>query len=433
MMKQTLLSRLLVGVAASFVLASAASAATFYVRAGATGANNGSDWANAWSSVSAVRNASLAAGDTVYVAAGTYGALTVNRSGAAGSPITIKRATGATHGTDTGWSSGYDGKVVLDGNGDLCAICIGDSNQANYITVDGATRYGIVAKNAYHGVRTRGPSSMAHNLTLRYLDIGDAGAGKMQEDGIQGAGNNLVLEKSYIHDNDDISTHGDGIQWFEGDNVTMRYNVFKNNGQQMMLTETAWGSDYVTNLNVYYNVFYNRGGAHYNGISKKLCPPSGQWKFYNNTWDLEAASSGYEDELFSGAGSCKAMVFANNAVIYSRAGSLSALTHNNNAFDNSSPYGVISIPSSETGAVVVGDLGLTNVSAADYHPTSSSPLIGRGVNVGLTVDFDGKPVASTPTIGAFEPGTASGTQPPAPTEPSAPAAPAAPTNLRVTQ
>lgn len=429
-MKKTLLSRLLVGVAGSFVLASAASAATYYVRAGATGANNGSDWANAWSSISAVRNANLVAGDTVYVAAGNYGALTVNRSGAAGSPITIKRATAAAHGTDTGWSSGYDAKVIFDGGDGLCAVCIGDSNQANYVTIDGATRYGMVLRNAYHGVRTRGPNNAAHNLTLRYLEIGDAGAYKTGEDGIQGMGNNLVLEKSYIHDNDTPETHGDGIQWFEGDNVTMRYNVFKNNGQQMMLTETAWGNDYVTNLNIYYNVFYNRGGYHYNGISKKLCPPSGQWKVYNNTFDLEAPTSGWEDEIFSGAGSCKAMVFVNNAVVNSRAGSVGNLTHNNNAYDNSSPYFVYGIPS-ESGSVVTSDLGLTNVSAADYRPTTASPLIGRGVNVGLTVDFDGKPVPSTPTIGAFEPGTGSGGT----TEPTPPAAtsPAAPTNLRVTQ
>ena len=64
----------------------------------------------------------------------------------------------------------------------------------------------------------------------------------------------------------------------------------------------------------------------------------------------------------------------------------------------------------------------------DDRPTRASPLIGRGVNVGLTVDFDGKPVPSTPTIGAFEPGRGTGT---GTTPPPAPSAPAAPTPLRV--
>ena len=52
------------------------------------------------------------------------------------------------------------------------------------------------------------------------------------------------------------------------------------------------------------------------------------------------------------------------------------------------------------------------------------------MNVGLTVDFDGKPVPSTPTIGAFEPGSGTGT---GTTPPPAPSAPASPTHLCVTQ
>ena len=76
------------------------------------------------------------------------------------------------------------------------------------------------------------------------------------------------MENCYIHDNDNIDTHGDGIQWYRGNNVTLRYNVFENNGQMLMLTVTAWGNEYVNELRVYYNIFRNRGGAHYNGISK---------------------------------------------------------------------------------------------------------------------------------------------------------------------
>jgi hypothetical protein len=394
----------LIGIASNFLLVSFASAANFYVRNGASGANNGSDWTNAWSQMNKISYSLIKPGDTIYIAGGTYGTLNIDKSGTAGNPITFKRATMGEHGTVTGWANNYDGQVIIDGGGSLGAIGIGEGSGVgqSYITIDGVTKYGIKARNALIGVRAdRGASN---NITLRYLDLGDAGSYKMGEDGIQGSGNNLLVEYSYIHDNDNINTHGDGVQWFSGNNITFRYNVFKNNGQQMMLTETAWGNSYVNNLNVYYNIFYNRGGSHYNGISKKLCPQAGNyWHFYNNTFDLEAKSNSGFDNVFSGEGSCSLMDFKNNAITYSNASSIGGVSHSYNAYDNSDPYSVYNTQS-ETGRVAAADLGFINISSADYHLASTSPLIGKGVNVGLSTDFDGKPVPATPSIGAYEPG-----------------------------
>lgn len=396
-------------------------AATYYVRANATGSNNGLDWTNAWNQMDKINYSLIVPGDTIYIAAGIYGALSIDKSGIAGSPITFKRATAASHGTATGWAAGFDGQVTIDGGGGLGAIGIGESSGKgqSYITIDGVTKFGIKVRNAVIGVRAvRGPSD---NLTLRYLEMGDSGNYKLAEDGLQGRGSNLLVENCFIHDNDNIETHGDGIQWFAGNNITIRYNIFKNNGQVMMLTETAWGNDYVNNLSVYYNVFYNRGGTHYNGISKKLCPqPGNYWHIYNNTFDLEATSSNGFDNVFSGEGSCSLMDFRNNAILYSNASSVGGISHSYNGYDNSGIYGVYGIQA-ETGIVAASDLGFVNVSNADYHLTSASPLIGKGVNVGLTRDFDGNPVASTPSMGAFEfvkPG-------------SVPASLVAPANLRV--
>jgi hypothetical protein len=81
-----------------------AAAATHYVRAGASGANNGTDWNNAFTSLPATLNR----GDTYYVAAGFYGtdyAFDDNNSGT--TPVTMKKATVADHGTDTGWNNAY--------------------------------------------------------------------------------------------------------------------------------------------------------------------------------------------------------------------------------------------------------------------------------------------------------------------------------------
>ena len=53
------------------------------------------------------------------------------------------------------------------------------------------------------------------------------------------------------------------------------------------------------------------------------------------------------------------------------------------------------------------------VSSSDYHLQSSSPAIGKGLNVGLTTDYDGNAWKNPPSIGALESGSAA----PAPVAP----------------
>src|SRR5262245_4189942 len=84
----------------AFVVATPAAAATRFVRAGASGAANGSDWTNAYPSLPAT----LTRGDTYYVAAGTYSGYRFSTPASGTTLITIKKATVADHGTNTGWS-----------------------------------------------------------------------------------------------------------------------------------------------------------------------------------------------------------------------------------------------------------------------------------------------------------------------------------------
>jgi len=77
--------------------------ANHYIRQGATGSADGSDWTNAWTDLPS----SFVRGDTYYIADGTYGnhAFTTAESGT--DYITVKKATSSDHGTETGWSSSY--------------------------------------------------------------------------------------------------------------------------------------------------------------------------------------------------------------------------------------------------------------------------------------------------------------------------------------
>src|SRR5689334_15303512 len=88
-------------------------AANHYVRAGAAGNGNGTDWTNACKDFSgSCASSSLVRGDTYFVAAGTYGALQLKTPDSGTLVITIQRATASAHGTDTGWQASFDGQVT---------------------------------------------------------------------------------------------------------------------------------------------------------------------------------------------------------------------------------------------------------------------------------------------------------------------------------
>ena len=89
-------------------------AAEYYIRAGASGSNNGNDWTNAYTSLPST----YTRGDTYYIASGTYNGNWVIDSAESGSTWTyIRKATGAGHGTGTGWNDSYaTGPAVINGS-----------------------------------------------------------------------------------------------------------------------------------------------------------------------------------------------------------------------------------------------------------------------------------------------------------------------------
>ncbi|MGE0764050.1 MAG: hypothetical protein AB7N80_12285 [Bdellovibrionales bacterium] len=144
-------------------------AANRYVRQGAVGANNGSDWTNAYPSLPAT----LIRGDTYYIGDGSYGRYTFDDPLSGIQVITLKKATVADHGTAVGWQDSYgDGQATFS---DM-------TFNFGYYTIDGQKRnesnwqdtpsYGFRnTGSVYSSALNPGPTC-ADNLVIRYVDIG---------------------------------------------------------------------------------------------------------------------------------------------------------------------------------------------------------------------------------------------------------------------
>jgi hypothetical protein len=141
-----------------------------YVRppGGAYGAEDGSNWSNAHDGMPAT----LVRGDTYYVADGSYGSYVCDDNANGVLTITVKKATAADHGTETGWDSDFgDGQAVFG------SLTIRDP----YYIFDGQTRTESHTWTAPAGYGFRCTGSIeadsndgddASNCQFRYIDIG---------------------------------------------------------------------------------------------------------------------------------------------------------------------------------------------------------------------------------------------------------------------
>jgi hypothetical protein len=120
-------------------------ASNYYVDKNANGNNNGTSWANAWQSFSAINWNSIQPGDIIYVSGGSdstvyYERLVIGKSGTASNYITIRNS----------YAAGHNGKVIIeDPNTNTFDGCIYLSNR-DWVYIKGIeTRKGIRACYLY--------------------------------------------------------------------------------------------------------------------------------------------------------------------------------------------------------------------------------------------------------------------------------------------
>jgi hypothetical protein len=183
-------------------------AATHYVRPGATGANTGADWTNAWSSMPAA----LVRGDTYYLAGGSYGSHTFNDAASGTKTITILRATAADHGTSTGWQPAYGNGTAVFTHWDVFTdwyVFDGRRRNADW-NLGTTSQYGIRVQGANPpGEKTLrlddGNGHGSNHLVFRFIDfVGggrDTGNGDDVVYGLTG-NSDLTFQYDSLHDSD---------------------------------------------------------------------------------------------------------------------------------------------------------------------------------------------------------------------------------------
>ena len=283
--------------------ASPLQAANRYVRQGASGSANGTDWTNAYTTLPST----LTRGDTYYIADGGYGGYTFDDLVSGATIIMIKKATVADHGTATGWNNAY---------GDGQAVWTSWEFGSDYWVMDGQsgggpgqweTGFGLAVRNlSLHLIVASGSRS---NITIKHTEVDGTSNACANRDAFYSISglSDLTVQYSYFHDigsdvfqlrgnmprftfeyskmarNNDCSTdHGDGFEYGAGtaSNWVHRYNWFED-----IITTYLWGAHTGTleSAEIYGNIV--TGGGHNNGLVSGLSSGGtiSNLKFYNNS------------------------------------------------------------------------------------------------------------------------------------------------------
>jgi hypothetical protein len=260
------------------IVTSSASAANHYIRAGATGAANGSSWTDAWTSLPS----SYVRGDTYYVAGGTYGSGGTFSTAASGTTlITIKKATVADHGTATGWQDTY-GTTQAAFSGEFVFL-------SDYWLIDGAGRtgwktgYGFKMTHDGFGVEF-GQGSGVNNIAIQYVEFfghGPDGAPYPNNTTFYGIYGGTTMRFSYIYSHYigdkffQLCNYTDATienSWFESNESTAAQHaegIYHTGANHMVVRNNVWvdvaGTGVIvwsgSNCEVYGNLIYWSGAG----------------------------------------------------------------------------------------------------------------------------------------------------------------------------
>jgi parallel beta-helix repeat protein len=232
----------------------------------ASGANNGTDWNNAWESLSAINWSKISSGDTIYISGGrsskTYKeTLDVSKSGSSSNRLTI------TKGVD----AGHNGEVILDGQ--LIGSPMIDLSSRDYVTVSHLTvtnqgKYGIYLRycnntivdncTVKHVQRCGVRVANSTNCVVSNNKLSTDSYVARQTDGIYTQHNkNITFDGNHIViNNNHADGHDDCIQSYMDDGVIAKNNYCEQNNNKTSNAQGIYLTTSYGTLVVYNNVVY---------------------------------------------------------------------------------------------------------------------------------------------------------------------------------
>jgi hypothetical protein len=420
-----------------------------YVRKGATGSNQGTDWANAWNEMSQINFSSLACGDTVWIAGGVYTSpLKGNKSCTSGNTLSFNRVRS----TDTvaisaaGWAPSYDSLVSLpnieipgpsafitisgrisngmqvlipgtsgDGIDGGAGTGSGQNQPIDHITFTYIEVYGpaCVTNGTCTGGGVIGVNIMPYcnganrtNLLFDHMSIHRTG------EAIRGCGwDSSTVQYSLIYDtNNDGQQHEDILYSNPPyQNVTWRYNRIFQSPNDGLFFEYGPGA---VNFAFYGNVVYHSGGWL---ICFKTATGDtfGPVFIYNNTFENDGSFGDYQPGWLGFSGMASGSEVANNVFENITSNAESAppnASHNAYSVSGSSDGGTGSFiykPGALGASTMFLSEAPSNPIAADFHVTAAGAAafgIGKALPPPYDTDPDGTVRGSGGnwTVGAYQ-------------------------------
>ena len=346
----------------------------------------------------------LTRGNTYWIADGNYAGYTFDDAESGTALITVKKATTAEHGTETGWVSTYgDGQAEFTGSLKFTS---------DYWLIDGSTRnensWTDVASYGFRcaqGVQMNSSSfGVGNNVTVQYIDLGstydeapsDATIDNYSESvylGFSGI-DNFTLSRSHCHNGTPALfqnagatnvlieycqfSHGYGKEAIRGQNTAdgmiIRWSRFWNSTQKDPNDPTSgataeigcWSGTH-DNMEVYGNFIYNTKTIFHSDAVILIGGNGGSWpgvgtnntKVYNNT--IAGIKDGQVNIQINGGSNNEAK--------------------NNLGYDNHTNVGIGGSPAVATNVNATSD-PFVNYAGADFRINSGSEAHDIGTNLG---------------------------------------------------
>jgi len=395
-------------------------AANHYILAGATGANNGSDWINAFTTIPAT----LVRGDTYYIAGGNYGAHTFNALSGT-QYVSLQKATVSDHGTSTGWQDSYGTTTaVFTSSGSVFTI-----HMVN-LSIDGVTGSGTSG----HGIKltttgtTQGGGATIYSfnsapdgLILRHLELAAPNPnGNLSNFNVDShvwpGANGQLIAYCYIHG-------GLVGVLLTGSNETIEHSYLQNNGgqQHSEMIDAANTQNLIIRYNVLDNLVCCDGTTYIEPQVNGGLVPNGLYIYGNiikatrsdegtNNPSLLSSTSGervlnvfiYNNTIYGLHGASPQVGFADTGVRGDNASS--TITVRNNIWHaNTYDPTFQSVQVQDHNILNTGGVSFVNAGAGDFH-LAQATAAGVALSAPYNLDPDGNVRGADGTwdLGAFE-------------------------------